>query len=303
MKLKYFAILTLGAFAVTSCSDDDASYNTNKEVTVEFADAAIRVSEDQATSSSYSYIPVVINGETNGPLQITIEVAPCGEAPAVADENYVFTTYTLNVPAGETQALFQYYPKSNDEINTDRTFEIKIADVKGAKVGATASTVVTLVDNEGLIPTYYNGLAGDWNGILVSAYDGPMDTPFTIETVAEGQDGYGKKVTLIDFPAAGMSTQGTFSVDGVTQEIFVSLPSGQTVAQLNHPKYGVGAVLLYPLAGTSYTSSPYNFMLKFNFDLKSGEYVIDPEWNFGMLVSFAAGMMLYDEITEMQFSR
>lgn len=303
MKLKYFALLSLGALAVTSCSDDDNDFNTGKDVTVEMAEATIRVSEDQVSSTSYNYIPVVVNGETNGPLQVTIEVSPYGENPAKADENYVFTTYTINIPAGEKTAQFQYYPKGDDQVNADREFEVKIVDVKGGKIGAQANTIVTLVDNEGLIPIYYSGLAGAWDAVMESTDDGPVGQSFTVVTTAEGTDGYGKDVTLIDFPGDGMTTKANFSIDGVTQEIYVSIPSGQQVGQMTHPTYGAGQMLIYPVSGNSYTTAAYDFTLKFNFDLKSGQYVIDPEYNFGVLVSFSAGMMMYDSFSAMSFFR
>ena len=51
------------------------------------------------------------------------------------------------------------------------------------------------------------------------------------------------------------------------------------------------------------STSAYNFSLKFNFDLKSGQYVQDPEYNFGVLVSFAAGMIMYDSFSDMSFMR
>ncbi|MDE6199149.1 MAG: hypothetical protein K2L55_06140 [Muribaculaceae bacterium] len=303
MKFKYFALLSLGALAVTSCSDDDNTFNTDKDVTVELAEATIRVSEDQASSTSYNYIPVVVNGKTNGPVQVTIEVMPYGEEPAEADVNYVFTSYTINIPAGETSGMFQYYPKGNDDINNDRSFEVKIVDVKGATVGAQNNTVVTLVDNEGLIPVYYSGLAGAWDAVMESTYDGPVGQSFVIVTAEEGAAGYGKDVTLVDFPATGMQTSATFSIDGVTQEIFLSIPSGQTLGQMTHPTYGLGKELLYPVSGNSYTTAAYDFMLKFGFDLKSGQYIQDPEYNFGILVSFSAGMMMYDQFSAMNFMR
>lgn len=303
MKIKYFALMSLCALAVTSCSDDDNAFNTDSNVSVQLKEATIRISEDQVSPTDYSYIPVEVTGTANGPIEVTIEVAPYGENGAVADKNYVITTNTLTIPMGQTEIGFQYYPNGNDEINDDLSFEVKIKDVKGAKVGAQNNTIITLVDNESLIPTYYSGLAGEWQGVLESTYDGPLPINFTIETVEEGAEGYGKSLTLVDFPDSGMKTTAQFGVDGVTQEIFVSIPSGQQLGSMNHPNYGVGNILLYPVSGNSYTTAAYNFSLKFGFDLKSGQYVVDPNFNFGVLVSFSAGMMMYDSFSNMTFSR
>lgn len=295
--------MSLCALAVTSCSDDDNVYNTDSNVSVQLKEATIRISEDQVSPTDYNYIPVEVTGTANGPIEVTIEVAPYGENGAVADKNYVITTYSLTIPTGQNEIGFQYYPDGNDEINDDLSFEVKIKDVKGAKVGAQKNTVITLVDNESLIPIYYSGLAGSWQGVLESNYEGPLPINFTIETVAEGAEGYGKKVTLVDFPDAGLVTNAQFVVNGVTQEIFVSIPTGQQLGTLNHPSYGEGQILLYPVSGNSYTSAAYNFSLKFGFDLKSGEYVVDPTFDFGVLVSFSAGMMMYDSYSKMTFSR
>lgn len=303
MKFKYIALLSLGVLAVTSCSDDDNDFNSNSEVTVELADATIRISEDQTSSTSYNYIPVVVNGESNGPIEVTIEVLPYGEHPAVADENYVVTSYHITIPEGQTSGSFQFYPKGDDVINDDRSFEVRIADVKGAKIGAQESTIVTLVDNEGLIPIYYTGLAGSWDAVMESNYDGPLPLTFNIVTAAEGESGYGKDITLVNFPDTGMTTVANFSIDGVEQKIYIAIPSGQTVGILNHATYGRGEVKLYPISGNSYTTAAYDFMLEFNFDLKSGEYVIDPNYDFGVLISFNAGMMIYDAFSSMTFTR
>lgn len=184
------------------------------------------------------------------------------------------------------------------------SFEVKIKDVKGASAGAQDKSIITLVDNEGLIPIYYTGLAGEWDVITESTYDGPLPVTSTIVVAEEGEEGYGKSLQIYNFPYGGAVVKdASFSVDGVEQAIYVSVPSMQSVDTMSHPSYGAGDVVLYPLKDGYLTSAPYQFIFKFNFDLKSGEYVIDPEWNFGVLVSFTAGMMIYDEFTAITFTR
>lgn len=295
--------MSLCALAVTSCSDDDNDFNTDSNVSVQFKEASIRVSEDQVSPTDYSYIPVEVTGKANGPIEVTIEVAPYGANGAVADKNYVMTTYTMVIPADQTETGFQYYPKGNDVINEDMSFEVKIKDVKGAKVGAQNSTVITLVDNEGLIPVYYTGLAGTWDGVMESTYDGPLPITFEIETVAEGETGYGKDVTLVDFPDVGLTTKAQFAIDGVSQEIFVSIPTGQVLGTFSNPEIGSGLIKIYPVSGNSLTTAAHTFNLKFNFDLKSGEYVIDPDWNFGALIDVSGDFYIYDSYSAMTFTR
>ncbi len=310
MKFKFLSILALGAVVLASCSDDDNAVNGLPGVTVNMANASIRVSEDQASSTSFNYIPVTVEGETNGPVKVTIELLPYGEHPATADVNYIVTSNTIIIPAGETTGRFQYYPVGDDIINDDRSFEVKITKVEGAEVGAQASTVVTLVDNEGLIPIYYDGLAGAWSAIKHSASDGNVyQANFTIDTVAEGEEGYGKTVKLNGFPEAASSamspnsTVASFSVDGVEQAIYLTVTMGQNVGTYTHGTYGLGQVMIYPASDTSYWSAG-EFTFKFNFDLATGEMIPNEEGKFfGVLISFSAGMMMYDTYDVMQFVR
>ncbi|MDE7387030.1 MAG: hypothetical protein K2N28_07825 [Muribaculaceae bacterium] len=311
MKLKHLSILALGALAFTACSDDDkAGLNTAAGVTVSMAESTIRISEDQLSNTTFNYITVDVDGEANGDIYVTLDLAPYGEHGATADKNYIMTSQRIRIPAGEKTGRFQYYPVGDNIINDDRSFEAKIAKVEGASVGADASTVVTLVDNEGLIPIYYPGLGGLWSAAMYSN-DGQnvYQNDFQIQCYPEGDDNYGKAVKLVGFPepASTMMSQNnvaaSFSVDGVEQAIYLTVEMGQQVGTFTHPTYGVGKVFIYPCSSTSYWSTG-TFTFKFNFDLKSGEMLPDDQdRDFGILISFSAGMMLYEGYTAMEFSR
>ncbi len=298
MKFEFLSILALGTVAMVSCTDDSDYNNVNTApgVTVEMKEASIRLAEDQASSSAYSYIDVVVNGETNGPVKVSIDLSPVGTDGAVADVNYIMTSTSIIIPAGETVGRFQYYPKGDNEINEDRTFEAKISKVEGASVGAHATTEVTLVDNERLIPVYYPGIQGVWN-LSVNGEPGSC----TVVGAEEGEDGYGKELVLVDFPEAGLVTPATFSVDAVNQTISLSVSSGETVGKMTHPSYGAGVFLTYFLDDGYLVDGEVEF--QFTFDLNSGKMIPSSAGTFAVLFSCSAGYLLYGEYSTILFSR
>ena len=302
--MKIFKILSIGVLAcsVASCSDSE-DFNTAGNVSVEMGEATIRISEDQISSASFNYIPVVVKGEANGPIRVNIELTPVGEGGAVSGVNYIMTSTSIIIPEGETTGSFQYYPKGDSEINDDRSFTAKIVSVEGASIGQNNTTEITLVDNEGLIPIYYTGLAGKWNAVYNSMYDGPIQGNPTIEVVNEGETGYGSVVTLKDFPDVGFTTIGNFGIDGVNQIITLSIECGQVIGTFNSASNGLGNVFLAPFSGSSYWNGG-TFTLQFNFDLKSGEMLPDADGRaLGALIQFAGGVSIYDGYDAIIMSR
>lgn len=299
--LKLFSIGVI-ACSVVSCSDSE-EFNTAGNVSVEMVETSIRLSEDQLSSSTFNYIPVVVKGEANGPIRVNIELTPVGDNGAVSGVNYIMTSTSIIIPSGSTTGAFQYYPKGDSEINDDRSFIAKIVSVEGASIGSNNTTEVTLVDNEGLIPIYYSGLAGKWNAVYNSMYDGPIQGEPTIEVVKDGEAGYGSTVIFKDFPDKSFTTVGSFGIDGVNQIITVSIECGQTIGEFISSKNGKGSVFLAPFNGSSYWNGG-TFTLQFNFDLKSGEMLPDPDGRgLGALVQYAAGVGIYDGFDAITLSR
>lgn len=298
MKFKFLSILALGTVAMVSCTDDSDYNNVNTApgVTVEMKEASIRLAEDQASSSAYEYIDVIVNGEANGPIRVSIDLSPVGTDGAVADVNYIMTSTSIIIPAGETTGRFQYYPKGDNEINEDRTFEAKISKVEGASVGALATTEVTLVDNERLIPVYYPGIQGAWNFNA----DGRAGQ-CTIVGFEEGEDGFGEHLSLVDFPSAGLTTPASFGVDAVKQTISLYVESDEVVGFLNDPELGECILLTLFLDGGYLMDGFVEF--QFSFDMKSGKMIPSSSGTFAILKLCSDGYYLSSQYNSITFSR
>lgn len=183
--IKTFMLLAVAA-VFTACSDDEAVYNSN-EVTVGFASDTYSIRENV----SYADIPITVNGLRNGRVSLTILAEEVGENPAKeygstseGPGNYVITDKTLNVEADdqETRTVsVQVATIDDDDINENRTFKLTIISANGAEI-TTASTIVTIVDNDGAL---YERFAGTWylSGIIG---DGESEEPFSKKVVISG---------------------------------------------------------------------------------------------------------------------
>lgn len=208
--IKTFMLLAVAA-VFTACSDDEAVYNSN-EVTVGFASDTYSIRED----ASYVDIPVTVSGVRNGRVSLTIVAEEVGGNPAKewnASEktgNFVITDKTLDVEADgqETRTVnVEVAPIDDDEMNEDRTFRLTIVAAEGATV-TTASTTVTIVDNEGIL---YERLAGTWwlSGVLS---DG---TSFTKKVVISGTSDETKPEydNIFNASSSGMLSLGGVDLD------------------------------------------------------------------------------------------
>lgn len=143
--MKYIKLFMLMA-AVTllgACSSDDDSWNSAADVTVGMQSQTMTVSEGKGIFN----VPVVVNGETNGNVFVTVEVEEVGTNPAKEDVNYYVTDKTINITDGTGNVEIETV--DNDDINDPRTFKVTIVDAKGAEIAENAaSTTITLKDND-----------------------------------------------------------------------------------------------------------------------------------------------------------
>ena len=261
MKLyKYFAI-ALAAISATACSDSDESWNTASDVTVSMAQSTMAISED-AEAGRYYYLPIMVSGEANGPIQVTVEVKGTTSSPATEDKDYVFTQKTIVIPAGELSGNVEFYPTGDNEINDDRVFEATIVKAEGALIGSQPTCTVTLKDNERLIPEAYANIQGVWN-FKANTSRGPVDFPLTVIGANEGESGY-----LTDLVVTGwvgydwVQTTATFSYDASTDQAIISFPLGQWIAEGLDFGEEVGADCKVMLASVSYTSNGASLVSK-----------------------------------------
>ena len=150
--IKLFMLLAVTAF-FAACSDDDASWNTNADVTVEMGKTEVKVKEGAGLFN----VPIVVKGETTAPVRVHVSMRESGSNPAKKDVNYMVTDTTIVISDGAGKV--EVKTVDDDEINEKRTFEVYIVSADGAKVGANSSTNVVLRDNDS---EFYEKLQGVW---------------------------------------------------------------------------------------------------------------------------------------------
>lgn len=158
MKFSKIFAIALAAATMTACSDDDNELNSASDVTVDFEGATMEVNEDQ----DFFEIPVMVTGETNGDIKVTIEVeAPetVDDQTAVENEQYMITSYTITIPQGEATGAFEVRNLWEQGVVTpDKTFTVKITKVEGAQLGSIATANVTIIN----IDNTFTSLLGRW---------------------------------------------------------------------------------------------------------------------------------------------
>lgn len=224
--MKYIKLLAI-ALATTSmvaCSDDDANWNSASDVTVSMAQTEISVKENKGIFN----VPVSVEGEANGPIQVTVEVAEVGENPAMDDVHYLVTSKTIVIPADATTGNIEISTVDNGEINEARQFDITIVSVEGAQVGANITTTVNLKDNDA---AFYEKLQGAWKMNFTSRYDGEASWAVNVVGYDEGEEGYDKTLFIngvlgYSFCALEMS----YFFDTASKSGYVEIPLGTYVA-------------------------------------------------------------------------
>ena len=175
MKLTKIFAIALAAVAMTACSDDDNGYNTNSGVTVDFEGITMEVNEDK----DFFEIPVMVTGETNGAIKVTIEVeapAAVDDHTAVENEQYIITSKTITIPQGSAVGAFEVRNVWEQGVVTpDKTFKVKITNVEGAQVGSIATSDVTIIN----IDNTFTTLLGRWT-LTAKNYKTGEDVSYTV---------------------------------------------------------------------------------------------------------------------------
>lgn len=97
--LKIYTLL-LCAVLIAACSDDEEQFNSGA-ATVNLQETAMTVKE----SAGLCTVPVVVTGEHTGTIRVTFELK---DHNAKEDENYIVTTKTLLIPAGQETMNFEF---------------------------------------------------------------------------------------------------------------------------------------------------------------------------------------------------
>lgn len=219
--MKYIKLFMLLA-AVTlmgACSSDDDSWNSAPDVTVSMGNATMTIKESMGLTN----VPIVVNGETNGNVFVTVAVKEVGEHPAKEDVNYYVTDKTINISDGKGN--IEVEPVDDDEINDDRTFEITIVDAKGANIGENATTLVTLKDNDS---QYYEKLQGTWQISAVSRQGQALSGVVKITGASDEDDpDYNNTLYLTGMAQSGSVARLSYHYDENTKEGYVAFDNLQ----------------------------------------------------------------------------
>lgn len=166
MKLNKLFAAALAVMTLSACDHDTAEdyptllggVNTEKGVTVSLP-STFTANENEMPF----LLPITVTGETNGKIVVTVKTSeltemPDGFEPAKEVEHYNITSYTVNIPEGDTEGYIEVYPVWEvGKINDDRLVEVSIVSVQGATVGNDkCALIIANIDDP------YTSLCGRW---------------------------------------------------------------------------------------------------------------------------------------------
>lgn len=176
MKLQKIFAISLAALAFTACSDDDDfTWNTAKDVTVEMGETEVNIKENKGLVS----IPLVVKGNPNGYVQVTIDVVEPAEDPAIETQNYLITSRTINISPDDKTADIEIMTINRPDEDPTVSTIIRIASVKHASIGTPDQMTLTIRD-KGVSPRP-EAVAGTYKVSYID-YDG-AETEFECDLV------------------------------------------------------------------------------------------------------------------------
>lgn len=251
--MKYIKLFMLMA-AVTllgACSSDDDSWNSAADVTVGMQSQTMTVSEGKGIFN----VPVVVNGETNGNVFVTVEVEEVGTNPAKEEVNYIVTDKTINITDGTGNVEIETV--DDDDINDPRTFKVTIVDAKGAKISENASTTISLKDNDA---EFYSKLQGKWK--MSYEEDSQADSwDVTITGATDENDpDYNKYLYVSGMMGESWTTAIlTYNFDPVTKTGYVAFDNlGGTYKMADNVNFGSfsGSIVPFSIDGDKLSTKP-----------------------------------------------
>jgi len=267
MKLNKIFTIAIGVLAFTACSDDD-DFNTAADVTVNMEQSTMTVNEN----GDMFFVPITVTGTSDGPIQVKVQVSENGSTPATADVNYLVTTQTINIGAGESVANVEIIPVDDRRQNADRTFTVSIVSASGAKVGQQSSCLITIKDNDA---TLYGRLQGKWSMEAFDGFtEGEIKMNVNVTGVGENETGYGQ-LLFINFDADGVQIAIQAYLMQLPDGTYVlQVPAGQIVASgFSYSSYVLDLQLgMINSAGTAIVYSDANSYCVINDDESEMEY-------------------------------
>lgn len=209
-------------------------------------------------SAGLCTVPVVVTGEHTGTIRVTFELK---DHTAKEDENYIVTTKTLLIPAGQEAINFEFKTVDDKVVNDDRSFDIEIADVKGGSIGTNNRLTVTIKDNDS---SFYETLSGTWifTGTASATNASNVQVGFSVKvnTAEEGTEAY--EHYLVCSNKNGFDPDNDiewefswrlhYEYDSAAQKTYLSIVPGEDVAS-----YGPYTIRFRRLALDGSTSDVY----------------------------------------------
>lgn len=283
MKLNKIFAIALAALTLTACSDDDdnnflGGVNTASGVTVEMGNSQFTTQESQ----EYFYVPVAVNGETNGKVVVTVEIRQAtpgaDQEGAVEGTHYVVTSKTVNIAEGETTGFVEIANNwESGIINPDRVFDVTIVKASGAQIGAQASCTVVIENSD----NPYTMMCGTWNLKAVDRSGNDVDLKLTLKTPPAGTDAFGDQLWLSGvFGDADYILRFTdFTYDGDTGKGSMKLGYGMMMTNNLAFNYGDAVGVAFPvmMGRNSAGNLTMNLDVECTFDAEMNEIVIPEE--------------------------
>ena len=145
------------------------------------------------------------------------------------DVHYIVTSKTVLIPADATSGKIEFKTVDDADINEARTFVINIKSVNGATVGETASTTVTLKDNDS---QFYEKLQGRWKMNSVDSKGNTQAWNINIIGVDEGEEGYNEVFQVTGIMGYDWTSMTMFyNYDVATKTGYVYIPFGYIFAE------------------------------------------------------------------------
>ena len=222
MKLYKILMMALAVLSLSACSDDDNDTNTAGNVTVCMEQAEISVRE----SHGLFKVPVIVTGEPNGPVRVTVNVEEVAPSPAMSDVHYMVTSKTIIIPSDEKAGYIEIKTVDNTEENEPRVFNVTIESAEGATIGTPTTTTVTIKDDDS---DPYIKLCGTWKFTAYDIWtDEPVEQTLNMGTPAADDDYYG-----LELYATGLEGYDfillpfTYHYNDATEEVSMSIDLGQ----------------------------------------------------------------------------
>lgn len=224
MKLSKILAIGLAVLTMTACSDDDEfNFNSDGNVTVDMAQPSITLKENKG----YFNVPVVVSGEANGYVQVTVEVQEATGNPAMDDVHYIVTSKTINIASEDKVGNVEIKTVDDGEINENREFIVTIVDAKGAKIGNERSTPVTIRDNDS---EFYEKLMGKWALNFVSK-GAPDKWDVNVVGYEETEAGYNETLYITGIMGYSWAQlEVSYFFDKATNVGYLEVPLGTLVA-------------------------------------------------------------------------